>query len=412
MNFSKDSDLHIFIHNLTNSLNESMIDLFSSYDTLNMAKKINVICVIIVILIGLIGNSITAFVFLQSRFRINSSHVYLLSLALIDSSFLLIHFLEDTIRTYESIVVDTILDDNFNSFIKSLNIVNSNDFICKLISYLRYVIRLISSFLIMAFTLQRLFVVYNPLKNKFKSKKSAWKTVFTIILISLVLNMWVPFLFQIRTNRFNDKYCDNNEKMFIQYFYLNIIYIFLIMILPIFVIIISNLLIIHKTKKDETNRVKLLHSSSITYWKNLNKRSKSIISQKSQFSTTNFNKLTSFNSMYLNEPKSNLRPYYFNIQNHKINFRSISSRKITVMFIAVSFSFTSLEFPFLVCWLVYFYFKNFHSFNIDYDDNIYAAFKISEIFYVLNYSIKFFIYSASSSRFRQNLIDSSELLLK
>ena len=256
----------------------------------------------------------------------------------------------------------------------------------------------------MAFTLQRLFVVYNPLKNKFKSKKSAWKTVFTIILISLVLNMWVPFLFQIRTNRFNDKYCDNNEKMFIQYFYLNIIYIFLIMILPIFVIIISNLLIIHKTKKDETNRVKLLHSSSITYWKNLNKRSKSIISQKSQFSTTNFNKLTSFNSMYLNEPKSNLRPYYFNIQNHKINFRSISSRKITVMFIAVSFSFTSLEFPFLVCWLVYFYFKNFHSFNIDYDDNIYAAFKISEIFYVLNYSIKFFIYSASSSRFRQNLI--------
>jgi hypothetical protein len=47
-----------------------------------------------------------------------------------------------------------------------INHLNSNDFICKLISYLRYVIRLISSFLIMAFTLQRLFVVYNPLKNK------------------------------------------------------------------------------------------------------------------------------------------------------------------------------------------------------------------------------------------------------
>ncbi len=187
------------------------------------------------------------------------------------------------------------------------------------------------------------------------------------------------------------------------------------MILPIFVIIISNLLIIHKTKKDETNRVKLLYSSSITYRKNLNQRSKSIISQKSQISTTNFNKLnsTSFNSMCLNEPKSNLRPYYFNIQNHKMNFRSISSKKITLMFIAVSFSFTSLEFPFLVCWLVYFYFKNFHTFNnIDYDDYIYAAFKISEIFYVLNYSIKFFIYSASSSKFRQNLIDSSELHLK
>ena len=106
--YNKDYNIEFFLNNLTN---ESIISAISSYDTLNMAKKINVICVLIVILIGLIGNSITAFVFLQSRFRINSSHVYLLSLALIDSSFLLIHFLEDTIRTYESIV-DSILDDN------------------------------------------------------------------------------------------------------------------------------------------------------------------------------------------------------------------------------------------------------------------------------------------------------------
>ena len=77
--------------------------------------------------------------------------LYIYTIILANLSFLLIHFLEDTIRTYESIVVDTILDDNFNSFIKSLNIVNSNDFICKLISYLRYVIRLISSFLISIF---------------------------------------------------------------------------------------------------------------------------------------------------------------------------------------------------------------------------------------------------------------------
>jgi hypothetical protein len=358
MNFSKDSDLHIFIHNLTNSLNESMIDLFSSYDTLNMAKKINVICVIIVILIGLIGNSITAFVFLQSRFRINSSHVYLLSLALIDSSFLLIHFLEDTIRTYESIVVDTILDDNFNSFIKSLNIVNSNDFICKLISYLRYVIRLISSFLIMAFTLQRLFVVYNPLKNKFKSKKSAWKTVFTIILISLVLNMWVPFLFQIRTNRFNDKYCDNNEKMFIQYFYLNIIYIFLIMILPIFVIIISNLLIIHKTKKDEINRFNLLNSYSITY---RNKR--------------------------LN-PKININlSKRLSIVAH--------SKKVSGTLFIISATFCVLNIPYLITWLFYYKYKNFINVGIIAENYFFIAIKISEIFHVLNFSVNFFIYSLS-----------------
>ena len=354
MNHNNMYNIEFFLNNLTN---ESIINAISSYDTLNMAKKINVICVLIVILIGLIGNSITAFVFLQSRFRINSSHVYLLSLALIDSSFLLIHFLEDTIRTYESIV-DSILNDNFNTFIKSLNIVNSNDFICKLISYLRYVIRLISSFLIMAFTLQRLFVVYNPLKNKFKSKKSAWKTVFTIILISLVLNIWVPFLFQIRTNRFNDKYCDNNEKMFIQYFYLNIIYIFLIMILPIFVIIISNLLIINKTKNDEINRFNLLNSYSITY---RNKR--------------------------LN-PKININlSKRLSIVAH--------SKKVSGTLFIISATFCVLNIPYLITWLFYYKYKNFINVGIIAENYIFIAIKISELFHVLNFSVNFFIYSLS-----------------
>ncbi len=359
MNNTNMYNIEFFLNNLTN---ESIINAISSYDTLNMAKKINVICVLVVILIGLVGNSITAFVFLQSRFRINSSHVYLLSLALIDSSFLLIHFLEDTIRTYESIV-DSILDDNFNSFIKSLNIVNSNDFMCKLISYLRYVIRLISSFLIMAFTLQRLFVVYNPLRNKFKSKKSAWKTVITIILISLVLNIWVPFLFQIRTNRFNDKYCDNDEKMFIQYFYLNIIYIFLIMILPIFVIIISNLLIIHKTKKDETNRVKLLYSSSITYRRN-----------------------------------EGLKPK-ININLSKRLSIVAHSKKVSGTLFIISATFCVLNIPYLITWFFYYKYKNFINVGIIAENYFFIGIKISEIFHVLNFSVNFFIYSLSGKLF-------------
>ena len=214
----------------------------------------------------------------------------------------------------------------------------------------------------MAFTLQRLFVVYNPLKNIFKSKKSAWKTVISIVIISLLLNLWVPFLFKIRSNRYNDKYCDNNEDMFIQYFYINIIYIFLIMIVPIFVIIICNLLIVSKPKKAELIRLNLINSESITYRRN-------------------------------------------KIQKKKNKRYSISnSKKVSSTLSIISFTFCALNIPYLIAWT--FIYKSTHFIIIDIisENYLYTGIKISEIFYVLNYSCNFFIYSLSGKCFYHFII--------
>ena len=87
--------------------------LIESLQLLNASRKINVYATFCITLIGLIGNLITMFIFLQKKFRTNSSHVYLLCLSIIDTFFLINHFLEDTIRAYISIYFNETDDDLF-----------------------------------------------------------------------------------------------------------------------------------------------------------------------------------------------------------------------------------------------------------------------------------------------------------
>jgi hypothetical protein len=89
--------------NSTSFINENFdcIGLASSYYVFTITRKINIFLSIFIIIIGLIGNLIQAAVFLHKKFRINSSNVYLLILALSDGLFLILHFFEDTLRTYQ-----------------------------------------------------------------------------------------------------------------------------------------------------------------------------------------------------------------------------------------------------------------------------------------------------------------------
>ena len=96
----------------------------------------------------------------------------------------------------------------------------------------------------MAFTIQRAAVIHSPLKDKFKSKKSAWKTVASITIVGIILNSWVPFLFKIQTqSQENKQYCDIKKEYSKEYFQITIIYISLIMLIPIIVIFIGNSII-------------------------------------------------------------------------------------------------------------------------------------------------------------------------
>jgi len=77
------------------SQGDHYIKLFVFSNTvLEYSSKINIFSTLIMITVGLVGNSLTLFVFGQSKFRTNPSHVYLLCLAVNDSLFLIIHFFE------------------------------------------------------------------------------------------------------------------------------------------------------------------------------------------------------------------------------------------------------------------------------------------------------------------------------
>ena len=103
--------------------------------------------------------------------------------------------------------------------------------------------------MVVAFTVQRLLTIYVSPKNKFKSKKYAWITVLSILIIGLVINIWVPFLFVIQTNEAGQQYCDIRKEYKIEYFNITFAYICLIMFIPIVTVFVCNCMIIFKTFK-------------------------------------------------------------------------------------------------------------------------------------------------------------------
>jgi len=81
-----------------------------------------------------------------------------------------------------------------------------------------------------------------------------------------------------------------------------------------------------------------------------------------------------------------------------------SSKKIATTLMIVSFSFAVLNLPYLCVWSAYNLseYKTNHMYQA-HDNYLFAFVKIAEIFFVLNYGIKFFIYCATGSIFRQRL---------
>ena len=106
-------------------------------------RKITAFISIGIIFIGLIGHWLTIIVLGQKRFRKNPSHVYLLCLALNDSFFLCMHFFEDTIKSLNESYSKQFdaMNPILVNFMVRLNILENFEIACRLINYLRNVLR-------------------------------------------------------------------------------------------------------------------------------------------------------------------------------------------------------------------------------------------------------------------------------
>lgn len=130
----------------------------SSFYFYNNTRKFNIYITIVIIIVGLLGNGLAVFVFAQKRFRRHSSSIYLLCLCLSDGLFLMMHFFEDTLRTYIDVymrpVADSISENchpllsqsekvhyNGSLLLILFNITDRFALACKLVNFFRYFLR-------------------------------------------------------------------------------------------------------------------------------------------------------------------------------------------------------------------------------------------------------------------------------
>lgn len=427
----------------------NLLLLYESELFLNHARKANIFSSVTITIIGLIGNILTIFVFSQKRFRTNTSNVYFLCLAINDCLFLLVHFFQDTLRTFDQVYR---LDYPILSKISQLiNLTDKFDVSCRLINYLRYVLCFISVYIILAYTIQRLSIVRSPITNHVKSKRSAYRTIFMIVFISLLINSWPLYLFELNAsqdpfNRNTTTQCDIRPDWQKLYNQISFAFLTLIMLVPILIIITCNFVIIVQTINAESKR-KILQIKNSSSSKELNSLKKSnssqlnnsLVSLHDSITRDEIKKINQFKSSYkrtvsddydtitrfkmstppnrarflLSETSMHsltlssfkLKPYYMSVNQATTrgSGKMISSRKITKTLVLISFMYALFNLSYFVCLCIYFY--DYFVIKLDQSRMNYlvGAIEISEIFYILNYGMIFYIYCASGSIFRSQL---------
>jgi hypothetical protein len=106
-----------------------------------------------------------------------------------------------------------------------------------------------------------------------------------------------------------------------------------------------------------------------------------------------------------------IKPYYMNTlqlvnRMTPVNSREANSKKLTLTLIITSFSYALLNLPYCI---ISFYLSyanindSFRQFDPITKNHIYLGLNVSKIFYLLNYGIRFYIYSITGSLFVNQL---------
>lgn len=329
------------------------INNINSFETTEIIRRVKIFATFLILLVGLIGHSLTISVFGQKKFRKNSSNVVSLCLAINDSLFLIINCFEDITIDLKELYLTNLNNEIINSL---LNLVNENLFTCCMIHYLKYVLRFLSAFTFTELTIHRLFAVYFPFWIKLKTKKLAWKTIMATVITSLIANIWILFTYEIIHD--DDKnFCQVKQSMKSKYYEFNMINVFVIVAVPILTILICNSLIIVKLFK--RNSEQLI----------------SFISKKNSS-----NSIVQMTKVFIGDDKS----------------KTLTKRLIFKSFIYVLFSL-----PYILTWSS-FVLGNREKSYFD-QVNWFLCFQVTELIYNINFSLHFYMYCISGSLFRSQL---------
>jgi len=172
------------------------------------------------------------------------------------------------------------------------------------------------------------------------------------------------------------------------------------MLVPILIILTSNIIIIASITKRRSDKMKKYISE---------KKRKSESQQEGQHVNL---KIMNTKNICKSLVK---RPYYVNMDQitNRVTIKANSQAMLTKMLVLISFCFVFLNLPYFISWCIFYYKDvltndNKYQINSEKTNNLYSMLKIIEIFYLANYCINFYLYFASGSVFRNQLKYSSK----
>lgn len=379
---------------------------------LETSRKLSIFLLMPIFLVGLFGHSLIILVFGQKRFRKNSSNVFVFSLAINDSLYLISHFFEDILRTFQDVYVK---EENslFNKFIIFVNIADKFDFSCRLIVYMKFILCFISAYILVVITMQRVLVIFKPMKINYFSKLQAWYAVLLIIFISFILNIWVPFTFELNHGNNSNStvkkvFCNVALNFASDYFLISQIFILLTVIVPSLIIFIGNLTIIINLYTTESKRKSLtnLKTSNNILLKKSYPTAKN--STKNDFLKVKFDS----NGRTTTISEGKIKPFYLSLNNFANRTKNSinDSKNSSKILLLISSLFLLFNFPYLVVWILIFH-KN-HMIDTSHEPSLFAAFQLCKTIYHLNFITLFFVYCAAGSKFRTQLKNSCKFLFQ
>ena len=185
----------------------------------------------VIFMIGIFGNSLSLLVFRSKTLKKLSASTYLAALSISDNFSLVFYVLVEWLRRgLKDISPD--LDVSF---------LNSNG-LCQVLLYMAYISRLMSSWIIVVFTIERFLGVCYPLRS---FKRGAGKIILSMLVLSSLLVLYKPILSggYMRANR---KLCTANDDFKLLSFALDGVFAISITLIPFIIITVLNILIVRK----------------------------------------------------------------------------------------------------------------------------------------------------------------------
>ncbi len=325
----------------TNVTPTPMLDNPTS-DDFDVIRNIRFYALALIIPVGIVANCLAFIVISLSYMSRGTTGHYLLSLALADTT-LLIGELLFWMNTQTS-----------HGHKMAVSFMDSGNFCCRVVFYIRYAGRLWSSWVTVIITAERLITISLPLKVGRISTPFKAKIVIVVqIIICLLLSMFVWFTLEVRPHRGTPR-CQISQKYHDEYQISSIVVMgFGELVIPSVVVCLFTGLIIRKLSQASRARQRQLEGQKIA-------RVPSSVSQE---------------------------------------------RQLTYILLAVAVTFVAIRLPYVVTFYLNEYKKKLWPLLTSWESYyIYTANSIAYVCSVINYSINFFLYCLCGSTFRWVLI--------